>query len=127
VTTPDINSGVPNCVVTDHWRESTVVVSCAGVLDMVTAPYLQERLNAVVDRQPSVLIIDLSDVEFLASHGMNVLVTVRRRTAAEVGFAVVADGPVTSRPLKLIGLAEMINMCPTLDQAYEKFGIETAR
>lgn len=80
-----------------------------------------------MDRRPSVLIIDLSAVEFLASHGMNVLVMVRRRIAAEVRFAVVADGPVTSRPLKLIGLAEMINLCPTLDQAYQKFGIETAR
>jgi anti-sigma B factor antagonist len=119
--------GVPNCVVTDHWRDSVVVVECAGVLDMVTAPHLQDRLTAVEDRNPSALIVDLSGVDFLASHGMNVLVALRRRIPADVGFAVVADGPATSRPLRLIGLAEIINMCQTLDEAYERVGIGSAR
>ncbi|WP_232374812.1 STAS domain-containing protein [Mycolicibacterium mengxianglii] len=113
---------LPSCVVVENWRESTVVVSCAGVIDMLTAPHLDERLTVVLDKKPTALIVDLTDVEFLASHGMNILVMVRRRIGPEVGFAVVADGPATSRPLKLIGLAELVNMCPTLDEAFDKVG-----
>jgi anti-anti-sigma factor len=94
---------------------------------MVTAPQLEERLDVVLDQQPAVIIIDLSDVEFLASAGMNALVMVHRRITGDQRLAVVADGPATSRPLRLIGLAEMINMCPTLDEAYQKVGVETAR
>ena len=29
----------------------------------------------------------------------------------------VADGPATSRPLKLVGLADVIGLYPTLDEA----------
>lgn len=127
MTTCDTGFPPPNCLVTDHWCDATVVVSCAGVLDMVTAPHLEERLDAVLDRRPAVIIIDLSDVDFLASAGMNVLMMVHRRIGVDQRFAVVADGPATSRPLQLIGLAELINMCPSLDEAYQKVGVETAR
>jgi len=34
-----------------------------------------------------------------------------------VKFAVVADGPATSRPLKLVGIAEVVGLYPTLDEA----------
>jgi anti-anti-sigma factor len=118
---------LPNCDVTERWQEAAVVVSCSGVLDMLTAPHLEDRLNEVLAKQPSALIIDMSDVDFLASHGMNVLVMVRRRLAPDVPFAVVADGPATSRPLTLIGLAELINMCATLDEAFVKLDIAPVR
>lgn len=115
---------LPECVVTEHWWESTVIVGCAGVIDMITAPHLEQRLSEVVKKEPSAVIVDLTSVDFLASHGMNVLALVRRELDEDVKFAVVADGPATSRPLTLIGLAEAINMCPTLDAALENLGIE---
>ena len=118
---------LPNCTVTERWLDASVVVSCSGVLDMLTAPHLEDRLNDVLAKQPTALVIDLSEVDFLASHGMNVLVMVRRRLAPEVPFAVVADGPATSRPLTLIGLAELINMCATLDEAFQRLDITPVR
>jgi anti-anti-sigma factor len=123
----DGHADLPECVVNEHWWESTVVVSCAGVLDMITAPHLEQRLSEVLKKEPTALIIDLSDVTFMASHGMNVLALMRRETEPDVTFAVVADGPATSRPLTLIGLADTVNMCPTLDAALENLGIKPAR
>lgn len=122
----DGHADLPECVVSEHWWESTVVVSCVGVIDMVTAPHVEQRLDEVLKKEPSALVIDLSGVDFMASHGMNVLVLTQRRLDAGVAFAVVADGPATSRPLELVGLAEAINLCPTLDDAFEKIGIDPA-
>jgi hypothetical protein len=34
-----------------------------------------------------------------------------------VQFAVVADGPATSRPLKLVGISEVVGLHATLDEA----------
>ena len=48
---------------------------------------------------------------------MGVLVAARDRVPEGAGFAVVADGPATSRPLKLVGLADVIGMYPNLDDA----------
>lgn len=123
----DSYADLPSCVVVEHWCESTVVVNCAGVLDMLTAPHLEERLSTVLAKLPKAVVVDLTDIDFLASHGMNVLLAARRNLAPDVAFAVVADGPATSRPLKLIGVAELINMCATLDEALDKLGIKPSR
>jgi len=105
------------CLVSEQWMGPTVVISVAGVLDMLTAPQLEAVVAAALPKSPSAIIIDLSEVDFLASAGMGVLVEARERAGGTMKFGVVADGPATSRPLKLVGLADMIGLHPTLDEA----------
>jgi len=57
------------------------------------------------------------NVDFLASAGMGILVVARDELPASVQFAVVADGPATSRPLKLVGISEVVGLHATLDEA----------
>jgi anti-anti-sigma regulatory factor len=59
----------------------------------------------------------MSDVEFLASAWMGVLIAAQDELAPAVGFAVVADGPATSRPLKLVGVTDVVDLYATLDEA----------
>lgn len=105
------------CVIGEDWAGPTAVISVSGVIDMLTSPQLEAAIAAVLEKKPAALIIDLSDVDFLASAGMGVLVSARDRVPETAGFAVVANGPATSRPLRLVGLADMIGMYPTLDEA----------
>lgn len=105
------------CLISEDWAERTAVISVSGVVDMLTSPQLEAAIFAAFAKQPAALIIDLSDVDFLASAGMGVLVAARDRAADAARFAVVANGPATSRPLKLVGLADLIGMYPTLDEA----------
>lgn len=108
------------CNVVEHWTNTTVILGCAGVLDMVTAPELERRVEIALEKHPTSLIVDLTHVEFLASHGMNVLVATQRRCPAGTEFAVVADGHVTMRPMQLIGLTELLTVHATLDDALGK-------
>lgn len=105
------------CLISEDWVERTVVVSVSGVIDMLTSPQLEAAIDSALAKNPSAIIVDLTDVDFLASAGMGVLVAARDRTPETAGFAVVANGPATSRPLKLVGLADMIGMYPTLVEA----------
>ena len=104
-------------VIEERWHDTTVVLSCSGEIDLVTAPLLEEALASAQTDRPSAVIVDLSAVDFLASIGMGLLIATQERLAPGVGFAVVADGPGTSRPLTLIGAADQINMHPTLEAA----------
>lgn len=115
---------VPNagCVITEEWTGRTVVISAAGVLDMLTSPQLEASITAAMQKDPSVIIVDLTDVDFLASAGMGVLVAARDQVNGKVNFGVVASGPATSRPLKLVGLAELIGLYPSLDEARATLG-----
>ncbi|MCB0942452.1 MAG: STAS domain-containing protein [Mycobacterium sp.] len=110
------------CVINEEWFGRTVVVSASGVVDMLTSPHLEASLTTSLKRNPAAVIVDLSEVEFLASAGMGVLVAAREQAATDIRFGVVASGPATSRPLTLIGLADIIGLYPTLAEARDALG-----
>jgi len=72
-------------------------------------------------KEPEALIVDLSRVDFLASAGMTVLIAAHREVAPSARFGVVADGPATSRPLKIIGIDTIVDVYRTLDDALNEF------
>ena len=58
------------------------------------------------------------EVDFLASVGMRVLVAAQEAAdAMSVRFGIVADGPATSRPIRLLGIDAILALYPTLDDA----------
>lgn len=109
-----------SCTVGEEWFGRVAVLSVSGVVDMLTAPTLEEAITTALGKSPATLVVNLSDVEFLASAGMGVLVAANDQATPNIGFAVVADGPVTSRPLKLVGIADIVTLYPTLDEALSK-------
>ncbi|UXA16985.1 STAS domain-containing protein [Mycobacterium sp. SMC-4] len=106
---------------TEHEVDGVIVVAAVGAVDMLTAPQLQEVINAAAERQPAGLIVDMTEVDFLGSAGMQVLMASRNTLGPQTRLAVVADGPATSRPLKITGIADYIDMFSTLDVALTNF------
>ena len=107
--------------VDERWFENVVVVTVAGELDLLTTPQLTDAIESAASRSPVGVIVDLSKLEFLASAGMNALVAANREISRLARFAVVADGPATARPLKLIGLDKVVALHPTLADAFASF------
>lgn len=115
-TPTDLNG---RCVFHDHWNDRTVVIACAGELDMLTAPDFERRIAEALEKQPTAVVIDLTDVDFLASAGMRVLVETNDTLSGTVDFAVVADGPFTHRPMSLVGISDLFAILPTLQGALD--------
>lgn len=93
------------------------MVAASGVVDMITAPQLEDAINGVLAKSPRAVVVDLTDVEFLASAGMGVIVAAHDAAPEGVLIHVVADGPATSRPLKLVGIADIVPVHATLEDA----------
>ncbi|MHC9295582.1 STAS domain-containing protein [Mycobacterium sp. LTG2003] len=106
-----------SCAVEERRIGEISVVSVAGTVDMLTAPQLEDAIGSAAKSSPTAVVVDLSAVDFLASAGMGVLVAAHGDLSPEVKVAVVADGPATSRPLKLVGIAEVVDLFATLDEA----------
>lgn len=106
-------------VVGEHWVGRTAVITASGDLDMLTAPALAAAISAAARTEFCALIIDLSAVSFLATAGMNVLVDTRQNILPPRRFGVVADGPATSRSLRLIGIDSIVDVYRTLDDAVD--------
>jgi anti-anti-sigma factor len=121
-TTGTSTAASTGCVISEEWSGRTAVISASGVLDMLTSPQLENSIATALKNSPTAIIVDLTDVDFLASAGMGVLVAARDKASADIGFGVVASGPATSRPLKLVGLAEIVGLYATLEEARAALG-----
>lgn len=99
------------------------VLSAIGTIDLLTAPQFQQHVDSVISRQPSALIIDLTRVDFLGSAGIGVLINTYN-TAGDMPYAVVADGPATSRPLHILSIDTFIGVYRTVSDAVAGLDLE---
>jgi anti-sigma B factor antagonist len=102
----------------EHNDGEAVVLSAAGIVDMAAAPALADQVGAILRRRPSTLVIDFTGVTFLATAGMSVLMEADRKCdELAIPFRVVAHGPVTSKPMELLGIDDLLDIYPTVDDA----------
>jgi anti-anti-sigma factor len=97
--------------------DGIAVLAVGGVVDLATAATLEEVVAGLVDERPVALIIDLSEVTFLASVGLQILVATHEKVSGSARYAVVASGPVTARPIQLTRLDDVFPLHTTLDDA----------
>jgi anti-sigma B factor antagonist len=113
------NPDVASFVVTTEQVGAVSVIAVTGAVDMLTAPQLAEAIRRALEKKPQAVIIDLIAVDFLASAGMQVIVASHEDAGSDVRLVVAADGPATSRPLKITGIADFIDVFDTRDNALE--------
>jgi len=123
-----ISPGRDELTIEEFWTDRMVVIAVTGDLDTLTTPQLDHAILSALRKQPTALIVDLTRVDFLASVSMNLLVAVHQKITPAARFGVVADGPVTRRPMKLIGIDSVVALYQSVGDALDAFrGRVTAR
>ncbi len=107
-----------NIMLTAENDGETLVFALNGTLDLATAPTVRAALLDAIDKSNHNLIVDLSQLEFLDSTGLGVLIGAHRRTAEHNGTfrLVISDGPI-SRLLNITGLIAVFSVYRSLDDA----------
>jgi anti-anti-sigma factor len=83
----------------------------AGEVDIQTSPVLQEHLTRVLDEGHTSIIVDLTDVGFLDSTGLSVLIAGLKRCQGSGGdLRVASPQPNVRRVLEVTGLAEVFQL-----------------
>jgi anti-sigma B factor antagonist len=96
----------------DHWT----VVTASGQLDVATAPSFRQDLIEAQYGGATQVVLDLTDVEFLDSFGIGVLVGAARRARTHGGaFVVVCGHERTRHVLEVAGVADLLGVRPSLD------------
>lgn len=98
-------------------RNGVTVVSIGGEIDLSTAEAFEAAIARALAEEPPVLVIELSQVQFMASAGLRILVATQEKVSKSAQVAVVAGSPATSRPIELTGLDKVFSLYPTLDDA----------
>lgn len=96
----------------------TLVFKLRGSLDLATAPTVRAALTEATDKGGQHLIVDLTQLEFLDSTGLGVLIGAHRRAAERGGSfrLIINDGPI-SRLLNITGLIAVFAVYHSIDDA----------
>ena len=97
--------------------EDATVVRLTGELDLYNAPELRETLVGLTGERPARLVLDLTEVEFVDSTALGVLIEARSRMDDRKAFLLAAPGLETHRALKISGLDQHLTVHATLADA----------
>jgi anti-sigma B factor antagonist len=99
--------------------EGMELVLVEGELDIATAPRLISVLNRAVQEALGSLVVDLSDVDFMDSTGLALLINAHRRlTRRRKGFAVVCPPGPLWRVFEITDMIDTLHVCPDRDSAW---------
>jgi anti-sigma B factor antagonist len=107
-----MNAGAPvpgSLSVSSQTEDDTVHITLQGELDLASAPQMQEHLRAAGEGAPSRVIVDLSQLAFIDSTGLRVLLQADAH-AREQGYELVLrPGDATvQRVFEVTGATEML-------------------
>lgn len=94
------------------------LIALAGECDLNTGRQLRDVLTSEVSRGAHRIILDLSQLSFMDSTGMQIVLSSRTVLTVRGGtLALVSPQPVVARVLELTGAAELIPVYDSLEEA----------
>ncbi len=106
---------------TEH--ENCHVIAISGRIDSYTSPQIEEELNTLLASGHCNIVIDFSNLSYLSSSGMLVLINAEKKCLAlgqgQVLLANVPDRVLSS--LKLAGFDRIFGIFPDVPTAVEQF------
>jgi anti-sigma B factor antagonist len=93
------------------------IVRLGGELDLYNADSVREALFTACDDGPERIVVDLSEVEFMDSTALGVLIEARSRLANRKAFMLAAPGVETKRALQISGLDRHFSVHESVEDA----------
>lgn len=104
--------------VTTSQSESLAVLYLTGELDLYSAAVLADALDAVLDREQHVVVLDLADLDFMDTTGLQVIATAATRLEHTNGQLTLRHpSPTVRRILTITRLDELVRLEPRQEVA----------
>jgi anti-sigma B factor antagonist len=97
----------------------TAVLAVRGEVDTLTAPAFTAATDDLLSTSGDILVMDLTEVRFLASSGLAVLIKAAHRAEDRgIRLRLVISSRAVRRPLEITGTAALFDLHPDLESAY---------
>ena len=101
--------------------QQTHLIAVRGEVHVSTAPEFSERLNDAIATGKTGVVIDMTDVEFIDSTGLSVLLNALRRVTRQQGrMALVVSNPTVLRLFEITRLDSTFDIAPNREEAVER-------
>lgn len=96
--------------------EDRVVLGLHGELDLLGAPMLEEEIAKVEASAPTILVLDLGDLQFVDSAGLRVILAAHERSRREgKEFALTQGSDQVQRLFTIAGVSEHLRIIGSPD------------
>ena len=103
-------------------RQQALVISLAGSFDALTAGEAERTIGMHLDTGQQTVVLDLSQVDFMSSSGIRVLLTLLKKSRSlGGGFCLAAPQPGVQHTLEIAGLVRVLQVYPSLEEAVRSF------
>jgi anti-anti-sigma factor len=93
------------------------VVRLGGELDLYNAHFVRDALFGACANGPNRLVVDLSEVEFMDSTALGILIEARAKLPNRKAFMLAAPGLETKRALQISGLDRHFSVHESVEEA----------
>jgi anti-sigma B factor antagonist len=99
-------------------RDRPNVLPLKGEIDLHVSPVVTASLNAIIDKKPDQLVVDLSDVSYIDSAGLAALIQAMQKVEAYGGKFLLAGLQETVRSIfEISRLDQVFQVFPDVDTA----------
>lgn len=103
-------------------KNDTVIIHIIGSVDAMTAPKLEKAVESQIEMGNYLLVIDLSQVEFMSSAGLRALLAALKGCHHKGGELHLAGAqPGVKRTMEIAGFTELIKIFPNVESATTSF------
>jgi anti-sigma B factor antagonist len=94
----------------------THLIEVAGEIDLFTAPEFKDRIDVPIDAGKTRVIVDLSEVSFIDSSSLGVLIGAQKRLqGSDGGLIIVCDDRAIVNTFKITGLDGVFEIVASRD------------
>jgi anti-sigma B factor antagonist len=108
-----ISSSIQDC-------DGVAVVAIRGDIDIASAPAFKSAIGEALAGGPEAIVLDLLQVDFFGSVGVQILLEAQQRVGDRGRFAVVAEGVAAGRILQFLSLDELLTVHETVEDALRR-------
>lgn len=85
-------------------NENVAVITIAGALDSSTAPQLHEEVQKIILLNPTELVLNVENLDFMASAGLRVIIFAKQKLGSAVKLFLVKPQDQVVETLRMTGL-----------------------
>jgi len=105
--------------------QQTLVISLAGSLDALTADQAWGTIGTQLNGGEPQVVLDLGQVGFMSSSGIRMLLEMLKQSRGMGGdLRLAAVQPGVQRILEISGLARLLKIYPSVEEAVRSFGVQ---
>jgi anti-sigma B factor antagonist len=100
--------------------DATTVIAVAGELDLASAPRFKHSLIRAAREHEKGLVVDFSELTFIDSTAIRILVDARALRPVDDPFVVVCAHPRVLTIFKIAGLEGTLQLAPSMSEALDR-------